>query len=68
MMHLMHSITSKERRRNYSTGKLRSSRELWCSEGVISVPTRKGGDVVSLVEQVDNITILSGATILLIME
>ena len=32
MMHLMHSIASKERRRNYSTDKLRSSRELRCSE------------------------------------
>ena len=67
MMHLMHSIAINERReRNYSTGKLRLSRELRCSKEVISVPTRKGNDVVSLVEQVGNITILSGASILLI--
>ena len=58
MMLLMQFIAGKERRGNYSTGKLRLSRELRCSEEVISVPTRKGNDVVSLMEQVGNITII----------
>ena len=68
MMHLMHSIASKEGRKKL----------LYRQATVIERTTvlgtrdrrtrRKGSDVVSLMEQVDNITILSGATILLIRE
>ena len=68
MMHLMHSIASKERR----------NKLLYQQAAVIERTTvlgardrrtkRKGSDVVPLMGEVDNITILSGATRLLIRE
>ena len=68
MMHLMQSIASKEGRK-----------KLLYRQATVNARTtvlgtrdrrtkRKGSDVVPLIEQVDNITILSGATILLIKE
>ena len=68
MMHLMHSIASKERRKKL----------LYQQATVIERTTvlgtrdrrtkRKGSDVVSLMGEVDNITITSGATRLLTRE
>ena len=67
-MHLMHSIASKEGRKQLLYWQATVIEKTMVLGTRDRRTKRKGSDVVSLMGEVDNITILNGATILLIKE
>ena len=68
MMHLMHSIASKERRKKLLYRQATVNARTMVLRTRDRRTKRKGSDVVPLMGEVDNITISSGATRLLIKE